>query len=60
MKELHIFTIENDQGELLEWIVEVECIGAVWSKHSAAADTAPHAICLAALLAVGASREKGR
>jgi hypothetical protein len=53
LKESWLWSIENDQGELNEWTVEVLSIthelGSKRIRFLAEAPTAPHAICLAAL-----------
>jgi hypothetical protein len=47
------FSLEEDQGELMPWIASFSRLDAS-DMASAEAETAPHAICLAALRAVGA------
>lgn len=51
MKEDHDFNISNNQGEVMEWIVEIERLDAQ-AKASAEGETAPEAICRAALSVV--------
>lgn len=57
IKNTHEWSIENDQGEINEWLVSVTEIerqpGVLATGHCAEAPTAPHAICLAALKACG-------
>jgi hypothetical protein len=53
LKEDYEFRIANDQGEFLEWGVEMIDLNNN-NEVSDVAETAPHAICLAALMAVGA------
>lgn len=48
------FSVDYDQGEMFPWIVSIERIVPMDEEHRAAeAETAPLAICLAALKAVG-------
>jgi hypothetical protein len=45
-------SIKNDQGEVVEWYVEIQRLKPAYSEHSAGAETAPLAICRAALLSM--------
>lgn len=51
MKDTHEFHIENDQGELHEWIVQIEHLRS-GRRFSTEATDVPLAICRAALKAV--------